>query len=101
MNAARAALADALQRPPSPGNLASEIASFGAANVEFYAPKGTDPQTPHDRDEIYLVARGRGVLVVERGRFPFAAGDLLFVPAHAVHHFVEFSDDFATWVLFL
>jgi len=94
-------LAQALKRDPSPGNLAAEMAAFGATEVEFYAPKGSDPQTPHDRDEFYFVARGSGILSVAGELFPFSAGDLLFVPAHAVHHFVEFSADFATWVLFL
>lgn len=27
-------------------------------------------------------------------------GDLLFVPAGVVHRFEEFTDDFATWVMF-
>jgi mannose-6-phosphate isomerase-like protein (cupin superfamily) len=27
-------------------------------------------------------------------------GDVLTVPAHQEHNFVDFSDDFATWVFF-
>jgi hypothetical protein len=27
-------------------------------------------------------------------------GELLFVPAGVVHRFEDFSDDFATWVMF-
>jgi len=27
-------------------------------------------------------------------------GDLLFVPAGIVHRFEDFTDDFATWVMF-
>ena len=30
----------------------------------------------------------------------FAAGELLFVPAGVEHRFLDFSDDFVTWVLF-
>jgi hypothetical protein len=31
---------------------------------------------------------------------PFAPGALLFVAAHEVHRFEDFSDDFAVWVVF-
>ncbi|WP_371315724.1 cupin domain-containing protein [Granulicella sp. L46] len=47
-----------------------------------------------------IVHRGHGVLMVEEERFPFVAGDVLFVPANALHRFVEFSDDFVTWAVF-
>jgi len=40
------------------------------------------------------------VLLVEEERFPFVAGDVLFVPANALHRFVEFSDDLVTWAVF-
>jgi len=33
-------------------------------------------------------------------RYSFAPGDVLFVPAGRSHHFEEFSDDLAVWVLF-
>ena len=33
-------------------------------------------------------------------RHGFAPGDMLFVPAGTVHRFEDFSDDFATWVIF-
>jgi hypothetical protein len=28
--------------------------------VEFYNPKGTDPQTPHERDGVYVIERWSG-----------------------------------------
>ena len=65
-----------------------------------FAPAGKDYQTTHTQDELYIVHRGHGVLLVEEERFPFVAGDVLFVPAHAMHRFVEFSDDFVTWAVF-
>jgi hypothetical protein len=30
----------------------------------------------------------------------FGSGDMLFVPARMEHRFEDFSDDFATWVMF-
>ena len=93
-------LNDALMSTPPPGNLASELAKLDFADVEFYQPRGTDPQKPHKRDELYVIARGSGVLRAGDEEFRFATGDLLFVAAHVEHRFTEFSSDFATWVIF-
>ncbi len=68
--------------------------------IEIYAPRGHDPQKPHDRDEIYVVMAGRGVFLNGDARRPFGPGDLLFVPAGHIHRFEEFSDDLAVWVIF-
>lgn len=45
--------------PPPPGNLAVPVFSHGSLVAELYTPRGHEPQTPHDRDEVYVVARGR------------------------------------------
>ncbi len=100
MNEFHLKLVDALRTSPSPGNLAAEMAKRGTIEIEFYAPREVDPQTPHTRDEIYFIACGSGVLQVEEKRHAFQTGDVLFVAANAAHRFVEFSEDFATWVLF-
>jgi mannose-6-phosphate isomerase-like protein (cupin superfamily) len=76
------------------------VLEHGTLSVEIYAPGGTDPQKPHTRDEVYAVISGRGEFVLESERRPFGPGDVLFVPARAVHRFEKFSDDFATWVFF-
>ena len=72
----------------------------GTLLVKYYAPRGTDLQTPHTRDEIYVVARGRGVFFDGTSRRPFAPGDLLFAVAGVAHRFEDFSADFGTWVMF-
>ena len=69
-------------------------------SVELYKPVGSDRQSPHTRDELYIVATGHGEFTLEDESFNFAAGDLIFVPAHAEHRFSSFSDDFSTWVIF-
>jgi len=68
--------------------------------VKYYAPRGTDRQTPHTRDELYVVARGRGVFFDGSAKRPVAPGDLLFAAAGVTHRFEELSDDFGTWVMF-
>lgn len=69
--------------------------------VELYAPRGHDPQKPHDRDELYVVATGTGDFLCGAGRTRFGPGDVLYVPAGVEHRFVDFSDDFAVWVVFI
>jgi len=94
------ALVDALRTPPAPGNLAAEIANFRGLDVEFYQPRGEDRQQPHARDEVYVIARGSGRFETAGERRECSAGDAIYVPAHAEHRFVDFSEDFATWVFF-
>ena len=73
----------------------------GDTELGFYAPVGHDPQKPHDRDEFYLVVSGSGIFFHDGKRTPFEPGDALFVATGVEHHFEEFSDDFATWVVFV
>ena len=72
----------------------------GSMRVGIYAPAGTDGQAPHEQDELYIVASGSGTFVKKGERRPFKAGDAIFVEAHAPHRFEDFSEDFATWVIF-
>ena len=86
--------------PLPPGNLAAPVLGHGTMLVEYYAPRGVDTQKPHTRDELYVVIAGAGTFVNGDDRQPFGPGDVLFVPAGIVHRFEDFSDDFATWVIF-
>jgi mannose-6-phosphate isomerase-like protein (cupin superfamily) len=72
----------------------------GSMRIGLYAPKGEDPQSPHDQDELYIVASGIGMFVKGRERIRFAPADVLFVEAGAAHRFEDFSDDLALWVIF-
>jgi mannose-6-phosphate isomerase-like protein (cupin superfamily) len=86
--------------PPPAGNLAVPVFSHGSLVVELYTPTGVDLQQPHDRDEVYVVARGSGSFFVGDDRVSIVAGDFLFVGAGRVHRFEDFTDDFAVWVMF-
>jgi len=76
------------------------VLEFGDLEIEYYQPDKIDKQTPHTRDEIYIVASGQGKFVRENETYSVKEGDVLFVKAHEVHRFVDFSEDFATWVVF-
>ena len=93
-------LAAGLALPLPEGRRSSEILVDGDLELRLYAPKGHDPQTPHDRDELYIVASGHGKFRAGNKIEPFAPGELLFVAAHEIHRFEDFSDDFAAWVVF-
>jgi mannose-6-phosphate isomerase-like protein (cupin superfamily) len=97
---ARIALADARATPLERGRLSALLMTHGSLELRFYAPKGADPQVPHPRDELYVVASGSGTFVRGAERVPFAPGDALFVAANVAHRFEDFSSDFATWVMF-
>ena len=93
-------LAAALALPLPAGRRSAEVFADGDLEIRLYAPKGHDPQTPHDRDELYVVASGHGKFRVADRVDDFAPGALLYAAAHEVHHFEDFSDDFAAWVVF-
>ncbi|MGH8061706.1 MAG: cupin domain-containing protein [Pseudoxanthomonas sp.] len=78
----------------------AELFAHGSLSVEIYRPVGVDEQTPHTRDEIYVVVSGNGEFVNGGVRRPFEVGELLFVAAGIEHRFENFSDDFATWAIF-
>lgn len=94
-------LADALTRLPGPqGELSVLLFERGSMVIKLYAPRGTDTQTPHSQDEIYVVARGTGEFVCAGARKPFGPHEVLFAAAGVEHRFENFTDDFAVWVVF-
>lgn len=97
----RVSLASALAQIPSshPKRFAT-VFEHGTLSVEIYAPIGRDDQTPHTRDEAYVVASGSGTFVRDEEREQYGPGDFLFAPAGSSHRFEDFTDDLAVWVLF-
>ncbi len=97
----KSSLTQALERLPGPnGERFAVLMAHGSMKLEFYAPRGHDPQQPHAQDELYIVHSGHGEFVCGDQRHRFAAGDAFFVPAGQLHRFENFSSDFATWVVF-
>ncbi len=87
------------------GRRSAELMQHGSMTLRYYAPQGVDAQTPHDQDEIYIVQSGRGSVVsgpseATLARRAIGPGDAIFVPANNVHRFLDFSADFAVWVVF-
>jgi len=77
-----------------------EAFQHGTMSVILYTPHGKDYQTPHEQDELYIVIKGTGELIVEDTVHVFKTGDVLFVPAGKEHRFENFSEDIITWAVF-
>lgn len=77
-----------------------EMFKHGSLLIEFYKPEKIDKQEPHERDEIYVITTGSGWFLKEEEKHPVEIGEVIFVPAGVEHRFVDFSDDFSTWVFF-
>lgn len=86
--------------PPPPGNLAVPVFRHGSLEVEWYSPGVTDAQEPHDRDEVYVVARGTAAFWDGAAHRNVAPGTFLFVAAGRPHRFERMSPDFGVWVFF-
>ncbi len=97
----RVSVAEALEKLPRPGGERfATVLEHGTLDIEIYAPRGTDPQKPHTRDEVYVVVQGRGEFRNGSSLERFGPGDVLFVPALEDHRFETFTDDLVVWVMF-
>ena len=110
-----AAFGAALELPVQSGHVSALVLRHGSMELRIFRPGPQDGQTPHDRDELYIVAAGSAVLLRgarhspwdEAGliddaaeRIPLGLGDAAVVPAGTPHSFEEASPDFATWMVF-
>jgi mannose-6-phosphate isomerase-like protein (cupin superfamily) len=87
------------EKPVDPGGLSALVLRHGSLELSWYAPKGTDPQTPHDRDELYVVIAGHGWFVRGEERGEFRPGDALFAAAGQPHRFEKFTPDLGVWAI--
>jgi len=99
--ACRVTLEEAAALLPTPdGRRSVAVFEHGTLQVKLYAPRGSDAQQPHTRDELYVIARGDGWFVNGGRRHQFGPHDVLFAKAGVAHRFEEFSKDFLVWVFF-
>ncbi len=86
----RITLAEAAELLPTPdGKRSATVFEHGSLQVKLYAPRGNDTQSPHVRDEIYVIARGEGWFVNGGRRHRFGPHDVLFAQAGVVHRFED------------
>jgi mannose-6-phosphate isomerase-like protein (cupin superfamily) len=61
---------------------------------------GTDDQTPHREDEIYVVTGGRAILNSDSATAAVQAGSVIYVPAGENHTFTQVTEDLTLLVIF-
>ena len=61
---------------------------------------GTDDQSPHTEDEIYVVKTGQAALVTGSGTAAVGPGSVIYVPAGETHRFTDITEDLALIVIF-
>lgn len=94
-------LKEAQARIPGPaGEHAVSVLQRGTLHLKLSLPVNPNRQTPHAQDELYIIMRGSGVLCHDGKRDPFEPGDVMFVAAGVEHHFENFTQDLAVWVVF-
>ncbi len=95
-----ASVKEAVEKLASEETLFVTMMEQGNMRVEFYVPEGEDLQTPHKQDELYIITSGVTDFIRDVEIIACKQGDVLFVPARMEHRFINFSEDFATWVIF-
>jgi mannose-6-phosphate isomerase-like protein (cupin superfamily) len=61
---------------------------------------GTDDQSPHTEDEIYVVTAGRARIATPGGSREIEPGSVIFVPAGEEHRFTDIAEDLTLLVVF-
>jgi quercetin dioxygenase-like cupin family protein len=61
---------------------------------------GTDDQSPHSEDEVYVVTGGRAKISTPTGTVDLVPGSVIFVPADEEHRFVDIAEDLTLLVVF-
>ena len=71
-----------------------------SAGLYVLRARESDPQAPHDEDELYYVISGHGrIRVADRDR-PVGPGSVVFVAAGVEHRFHSITSDLTILVVF-
>jgi len=71
-----------------------------SAGVYVLPAGGTDPQSPHQEDEMYYVVHGRGRMRAGSEDHAVSEGSIIFVAAGVEHRFYEITEELMVLVLF-
>lgn len=102
MKAMFANVAEIEQERTQSGRLYREFLRVPAMSAGLYvlAAGATDPQRPHQEDEVYYVCRGRARFSAASEDREISAGDVLFVAAEVEHRFHDIVEELAVLVFF-
>ena len=71
-----------------------------SAGVYVLPAGGTDPQKPHNEDEMDYVVRGRARMRVATEDQPVGGGSVIFVAAGVEHRFFDITEELVVLVFF-
>jgi mannose-6-phosphate isomerase-like protein (cupin superfamily) len=71
-----------------------------SAGVYVLSAGGTDPQKPHQEDEVYYVVRGHAKMRVGSEEQAVKTGSVIFVAAEVEHRFFDVSEELEVLVFF-
>jgi len=96
------ALDQLLDRQIANGRAYLEFLRVAAMSAGIYVlPAGaTDPQKPHEQDEIYYVVRGRAKVRIGTEEHSVGEGNVIFVEARAEHRFFDVDQELLLLVVF-
>lgn len=88
--------------PPGAPNRFDELLSVASLSVAGYRVPvdGSDDQSPHSVDEVYVVVAGAGRLTAGERTWDVRPGDVLYVPAQEPHRFHDVTEDLQLLVVF-
>ncbi|GAA1836038.1 hypothetical protein GCM10009682_62660 [Luedemannella flava] len=86
---------------PAPTRYIEHLRAPGVSVGTYSIPRrGHDDQRAHEEDEIYVVTAGAATIWADTGSARVSAGDVIYVPAGEIHHFVDISADLSLIVVF-
>lgn len=79
-----------------------EILREDSMSLELYRLEAgaTDPQDPHEEDEVYYVVAGLAKIRIGEETHAVRAGDVVFVERGVDHHFFDIEEDLVTLIVF-
>lgn len=95
-------LTDLLNAHTQEGKLYHEFLRVPSMSAGLYIlpAGGTDPQQPHNEDEMYYVISGKGKFFYDGQDVDVEAGSTLYVPKHVEHRFHSIEEDLQIIVFF-
>jgi mannose-6-phosphate isomerase-like protein (cupin superfamily) len=71
-----------------------------SAGVYVLPAGGTDPQSPHQEDEMYYVVRGKARMLAGSEDQAVSEGSTIFVAAGVEHRFFDITEELVVLVFF-
>lgn len=95
-------LTDLRARLADQDDLYLEFLRVGSMSAGLYSLKAgeTDPQVPHNEDEVYYVISGRAQIDIDGALHAVEPGSMIFVGKNVEHRFVDIAEHLEVLVLF-